>query len=776
MSKQNRKSSPVAGPPSLPASVAGNAFSRMLPLLMVALLAIYLASKIVPRSIPGPMDLSAAAQIAVVHEGRVQPLDTLARNELLIYSKKTTFRSDWLRPGQLKDAGSLAASIVETSRSKPASVAGRIWSLISVQERGQLEAIAAASEVTSQMQMNMLRLLNRVIDDESRPTATEHHAEHDHSHDVVVRFYSPEDWKDVELPENLKSSVTKLLEWDRRDPHAKAQPVRPLTRPQVIELNRRLLTAAFPAQIRGKSAAQESAIVWLMDVFADQRRANSHRIFRIEHERILELLALERRPGDFRYAVDEFLPRMRELDQEANLARRTPSKERDPYQAGLVDLASNLTRFMAMSQFQRPHWIPPSTLIGDWRNFEEIAAESRRSGVPNEDAQNVLSLLTAYSNGDVQLFNNAVKQHNERLNLGFASDTSRTRFETFFNRFDLFSHVTNMYLLVFVVVVVSWSLFTFPAWSIALRRAALYMLILLLAVHTFGMFSRMYLMQRPLVFVTNLYASAVFIGLCGIAIALLVERVQKMGIGSACAATIGFITGIIALHLRGEGDTLEMQQAVLDTNLWLATHVTTITLGYATTYLAGALAIAFVIGGIFTKAFDAAARKSLGQSIYGMICFSLFLSFVGTVLGGIWADQSWGRFWGWDPKENGALMIVIWNALILHARWAGMVQIRGIAVLAILGNIVTTWSWFGTNQLGAGLHSYGFMDKAVFWILVFSASQLILAGIGMIPLQAWRSFSGPRDRESESKGFAGAVTAATLLILIGGLAMLAVLV
>jgi len=70
-----------------------------------------------------------------------------------------------------------------------------------------------------------------------------------------------------------------------------------------------------------------------------------------------------------------------------------------------------------------------------------------------------------------------------------------------------------------------------------------------------------------------------------------------------------------------------------------------------------------------------------------------------------------GRFWGWDPKENGALLIVLWNAIILHARWAGYVRDRGIMVMAIFGNIITSLSWFGVNMLGVGLHSYGFMDS-----------------------------------------------------------------
>jgi len=125
--------------------------------------------------------------------------------------------------------------------------------------------------------------------------------------------------------------------------------------------------------------------------------------------------------------------------------------------------------------------------------------------------------------------------------------------------------------------------------------------------------------------------------------------------------------------------------------------------------------------------------------MYGSLCFALLLSFLGTVLGGLWADDSWGRFWGWDPKENGALMIVLWNALILHARWGGMVRARGIAVLAVFGNIVTAWSWFGVNQLGVGLHSYGFTESVAFWLIVFVATQLGVMAIGMLPRRWWRS-------------------------------------
>jgi hypothetical protein len=201
-------------------------------------------------------------------------------------------------------------------------------------------------------------------------------------------------------------------------------------------------------------------------------------------------------------------------------------------------------------------------------------------------------------------------------------------------------------------------------------------------------------------------------------------KIHRNGIGAVAAAGMGFITLVIAQNLAVDGDTMEMMRAVLDTNFWLATHVVAVTTGYASTFVAGFLALIYILRGVFTKTLDEATGKSLARMVYGIVCFATLFSFVGTVLGGIWADQSWGRFWGWDPKENGALIIVLWNAMILHMRWGGMIRERGLIVCAIGGNIVTSWSWFGVNMLGIGLHSYGFTDAAFKWLSLFVASQI----------------------------------------------------
>jgi ABC-type transport system involved in cytochrome c biogenesis permease subunit len=225
----------------------------------------------------------------------------------------------------------------------------------------------------------------------------------------------------------------------------------------------------------------------------------------------------------------------------------------------------------------------------------------------------------------------------------------------------------------------------------------------------------------------------VFIGWGAVGLGLILERIWRNAIGLAVAGILSFASLIVAHHLAQSGDTMEMMRAVLDTNFWLATHVVIVTLGYAATYVAGFLSILYVLVGFSRRTMTPEFGRSLTRAVYGIICFATLFSFTGTVLGGIWADQSWGRFWGWDPKENGALIIVLWNALILHARWGGLAKERGIHLLSIAGNIVTSWSWFGTNMLGVGLHAYGFMDAAFKALMAFVVFNLVIIGLGYLP-------------------------------------------
>jgi ABC-type transport system involved in cytochrome c biogenesis permease subunit len=288
-----------------------------------------------------------------------------------------------------------------------------------------------------------------------------------------------------------------------------------------------------------------------------------------------------------------------------------------------------------------------------------------------------------------------------------------------------------IYVLALLSIFVSW------IWKPELMRRVGYGLLVAGAlVQTAGLVSRVLLQGRPPV--TNLYSSAVFVGWGAVVLGVILERIYRNGFGTAVAAASGFASLLVAHHLAGDGDTMEMMRAVLDSNFWLATHVVTITIGYSGTFLAGAIAIAYTIRKLVAPRLAPETSKALVGMTYGIIAFSLFFSFVGTVLGGIWADQSWGRFWGWDPKENGALLIVLWNAIILHARWGGFVKEKGVMAMAIFGNVITSLSWFGVNMLGVGLHSYGFMDSAFFALTGFIASQLVLILLCLLPRRFWK--------------------------------------
>jgi ABC-type transport system involved in cytochrome c biogenesis permease subunit len=243
--------------------------------------------------------------------------------------------------------------------------------------------------------------------------------------------------------------------------------------------------------------------------------------------------------------------------------------------------------------------------------------------------------------------------------------------------------------------------------------------------------------------ITNLYSTAIFIGWAVVLMSLIFESIYRLGLGNIVASVVGFLTLLVAYNLSLDGDTFIVLQAVLDTQFWLATHVITINLGYAATYAAGAWGIVYILCTHVFSVLNEDARKKVLRTLYGTLCFAIFFSFVGTVLGGLWADDSWGRFWGWDPKENGALMIVLWNALALHARWGGLVKGRGLANLAVFGTIITTWSYFGVNEYGVGLHAYGAATSSTaMWLLTFGTSQLAIIALGLMPANWFKTTTG----------------------------------
>jgi ABC-type transport system involved in cytochrome c biogenesis permease subunit len=405
---------------------------------------------------------------------------------------------------------------------------------------------------------------------------------------------------------------------------------------------------------------------------------------------------------------------------------------------------------------QMPRAVPDADAEGGWLPYVSETAKlfvDRMRNRPENTAFAALErIFAAYEQDKPDEFNQEVAAYQAELNAHPPRDYAarqtfdlalfsltlpgKPQLESFFNHWAPFYYCIWLYLFAFVLTVLG-----FLFWNRPLERAALWLVVATFVVHTLALVIRIDISGRPPV--TNLYSSAVFIGWGCVLLGIVLELIYRLGIGNLVSSVVGAATLFVAHRLATDGDTLVVLQAVLDTQFWLGTHVVCITLGYATTLLAGALGCAYILGGIFGKNFISTNGKELIRMMYGVLCFAIFFSFVGTVLGGLWADDSWGRFWGWDPKENGALIIVLWNALVLHARWGGMVKDRGLAMLTTAGNIAVCWSWFGVNELGVGLHSYGFTEGVLMKLGLFVLSQLAIIGLGFILLRRPTASSAP---------------------------------
>ncbi len=529
--------------------------------------------------------------------------------------------------------------------------------------------------------------------------------------------------------------------------------------------------------VKDENDVERPAIQWLLDVMTsggpDKKGAAwKYKVFKIENDQVLALLKLQPRRG-LLYSLEEFGENAEQLMKVASASQKKRVEKRDLYDVKLIEVAERIKVYIELSTVNAPMNIAPSGENPKWSTLPDALEKYRdtakafvteKSGLALDDIEKLpkqeqefvsqlfrekmielssaspsisfwTGIIQAYRNNKPDDFNKLIEDYSKKTAVPGMS-LARTQLETMYNGFAPFYVCLVLYIGAVLLCIASWF-----GCTDELRQAAFRMLILTAAIHFVALIARMYLQERWLVFVTNLYSSSIFIGFGCVLLGILLERLYPIGIGNLLGATLGVATTIVSHQIGASGDTLEMMQAVLDTNFWLATHVTCVTFGYTATFVAGALGVIYVIAGIFTRSINPEANKAFGKMLYGVVCFATLLSLVGTVLGGIWADQSWGRFWGWDPKENGAILIVIWNALILHSRWAGLVKTRGIALLAIVGSMITVWSWFGTNQLGIGLHAYGFDNTLALVCTGLWVSHAMLLAIGLIPTQHWMSFA-----------------------------------
>ncbi len=358
---------------------------------------------------------------------------------------------------------------------------------------------------------------------------------------------------------------------------------------------------------------------------------------------------------------------------------------------------------------------------------QDIGFSSGVSGTILPVANELTQLQSYYIDRDAGKFNSTIERY-------LASDVAgpgeiwpkQVNLEKVYNQFAPFYVAQLLYIFAFLAAIVGFAVAREP-----LRQLAFGLTSVGLLVHIVGIVMRVVISGRPPV--TSLYSSFIVVSAACVLLLLLIEFFTRLNVANVLATLCGWPLLLYAWTMSiPTGDTFTVLVAVLDTQFWLSTHVICISLGYATTLVAGMIGVSSLVASVFVS-WKSETQKMLVKLVYGVTCFGLLFSFFGTVLGGLWADDSWGRFWGWDTKENGALMIVFWNAVLLHARWAGLMRGKGIAAVATLGIAVTFWSWQGVNLLGVGLHNYGFSSEGFIALVGVVGSSVAFACLAFLP-------------------------------------------
>ncbi len=429
--------------------------------------------------------------------------------------------------------------------------------------------------------------------------------------------------------------------------------------------------------------------------------------------------------------VLDFLPKR--LSELAASAQAMSEPEKEPIARGMRDFfgsldtiteAARVFALIAPLNKEIKEWQTPAGLI-------EAAFDDQSEDKTSIEIVRLFELLADTSSDMVQFEKSLQALHDTLIaRAALRDEYRRIPLEVKFYRGRYLFFSQWLFVLAFVLIACSWLQKTPGRLSLALNLS-LVPPMLLLAV---GITMRCLIRGRPPV--TTLYETILFATFVAAMLGFCIEFVSRNRIAMSVAALFGAFGMFFAwrYEARDGTDTMPAVIAVLDTNFWLATHVTTIIIGYGAGLFASALGHVYLVSrSLGLKRQTPAFYNDLGRVIYGVLAFCLVFTLIGTVLGGVWASRSWGRFWGWDPKENGALLIILWALAVLHARRGGYIRANGLALSAIILGMIVVFAWWGVNALGVGLHSYGFTSGiwrtlAAFWI---AETILMIAGLAV---------------------------------------------
>ncbi len=486
----------------------------------------------------------------------------------------------------------------------------------------------------------------------------------------------------------------------------------------------------------------KKALSWFIKVLFDPESTFDDRVFLITNLDVLNSIGVKRiGKARNRYSYNQLYQGLDELSHLATNALKRKRANRDDIENRIIVLYHKIYvynqlvrslmffRHKNVSQvtmsLKNPLTIFPSSVNErGWISPLESYMKNNMSIEKSKKIVYLYDMYNAYVSGQQLKFDKTVKVFKEIVKYeNMSIDEGKINLEIFYNSLDPF--YKSKFFFGFSIIFL---LLSFMFFKTFFYRVSFLLLLTGFFMTLSGTVLRMYIRARPPV--TNLYETFIFTALITALLGLILELFRKKNIGIFTGGFSGFVMLMIASKYALDGDTMGMLVAVLDSNFWLAFHVITIILGYSGIILSGVIGHIYLIIDVFNSK-NKSLLDDIFSAVYSIQAFGLVFTFLGTVLGGIWADQSWGRFWGWDPKENGALLVLLWSVILFHAKIAKMIKRKGFVFGTIIGVIFVSLAWFGVNLLGVGLHTYGFTSgvaRGLFSFVGFELFFILLIG------------------------------------------------
>jgi cytochrome c-type biogenesis protein CcsB len=413
------------------------------------------------------------------------------------------------------------------------------------------------------------------------------------------------------------------------------------------------------------------------------------------------------------------------------------TSKKNPRTEELNRVVDRVTRFQNLIAGQLWMIMPDQTValsVGTNQKWISLN-ESMKSDHPAIQA--VMGMLKAYLERNPQEFNDKSQLARVRI----AETVPSFQDHSYVMKAEVLYNLLRPFLQAMIFYLLAGILWMFAVAHRIPRMMAKVITLLAMIMHGLGFALRCYVAGRPPV--TNMYESIIWVSFGVMVFALLIYAKHQHTILLTTSTILAGLSLFAADAAPMVMDpTIRPLVPVLRSNYWLTIHVLTITLSYAAFMLA--MGISNVSLFRFTRPSSEANEQRislLNQLSYRALMFGTVLLAAGTILGGIWADYSWGRFWGWDPKEVWALIALLAYMAVLHGRYAGWIGKYTLPLWTVICFSTVLMAWYGVNFiLGVGLHSYGFSNGGQ----AVMAGFVILQGLfcAWVHLQKKKATSG----------------------------------